>query len=539
MFFALVLFGDTGWKMQELFSHQQLTKHLQDTVWSPLNVQHGGKFSTAPSQFAPAPNVTTFRLVGEGASLVERQLDDALPALRSEMTSLVSSGDTATIAVDCLSINGLPECFTVRLLRNIGTAAPAVAAVVVVDPGCGEAVMRGSHVFAPGILASTAAYQEGQVVEIRACVGRNGAPAKMPLKGSLLRSRNSTTVEAVEDEAKEEATPAASPLFDVDVDTIVVGYGTVLMDRSTVVNKGKGVAIQSIAAPHPSQEMLERAVAALGKQLNISSAIAPFLQNFSSMLPAAMLDISHSMTVLDMCAAPGGKSSHVLSRFRSVDAQSRLPGETQPFSLVCCERSGSRAKKLKELLASHHGAQFCSQHVEVFTGDANKYGKTADSGVIAPSFDRILLDPPCTGFGLRPRLQPHPHTLKDVQESADYQRKLFDTAWKHLKPGGLLSYSTCTMSLEENEANVVWAMKQYPDLELCRADTDLRLQLLGLAPQRSYLRAPFVDAGLLGQDEGAEYMVFRFGPQPEGSPFLDSVGFFAALFRKVPEAGRR
>lgn len=67
------------------------------------------------------------------------------------------------------------------------------------------------------------------------------------------------------------------------------------------------------------------------------------------------------------------------------------------------------------------------------------------AGFSAESFDAVLLDAPCSALGLRPRLH-FPHTLEELQGTAQYQRSLMDTAVKLVKPGGTLVYSTCTIN---------------------------------------------------------------------------------------------
>ena len=70
----------------------------------------------------------------------------------------------------------------------------------------------------------------------------------------------------------------------------------------------------------------------------------------------------------------------------------------------------------------------------------------------------MLLDPPCTALGLRPRLL-HGATRVELEKTATYQRGLIWTAVRLLRPGGVLSYSTCTVNPLENEAQVAYILK--------------------------------------------------------------------------------
>ena len=99
-----------------------------------------------------------------------------------------------------------------------------------------------------------------------------------------------------------------------------------------------------------------------------------------------------------------------------------------------------------------------------------------DSSVYDPQFDekfdRILLDVPCSGLGMvnskpdiKNRIQP-----EEIQELAEIQARLLDTCSRYLKPGGLLTYSTCTVSRRENEDNVRRFLEKNPNFETVEID---------------------------------------------------------------------
>lgn len=81
------------------------------------------------------------------------------------------------------------------------------------------------------------------------------------------------------------------------------------------------------------------------------------------------------------------------------------------------------------------------------------------------SFDRILLDAPCSALGQRPSLN-NPMTSKELASYPALQRKLAATAVKLLKPGGTLVYSTCTFTSEENEEQVATLLREHKDMHL-------------------------------------------------------------------------
>jgi len=85
------------------------------------------------------------------------------------------------------------------------------------------------------------------------------------------------------------------------------------------------------------------------------------------------------------------------------------------------------------------------------------------------SFDKVLLDAPCSALGQRPQFY-QSMKLKELRSFANLQKKLFSTAVQLIKsPGGVLVYSTCTYTLDENEGIVAWALEKFPQLKLVDA----------------------------------------------------------------------
>jgi len=128
------------------------------------------------------------------------------------------------------------------------------------------------------------------------------------------------------------------------------------------------------------------------------------------------------------------------------------------------------------------------------------------------SFDRILLDPPCSALGLRPKLQIVQRSVGELMAFARFQRQFLTEAVALLKPGGIMTYSTCTIHAQENECMVKHILDEYPYMELLPIDIDLGLPGLpgcGLDAQLcSYVR--------------------RFDPTDAS----DTMGFFVAKFQK-------
>lgn len=177
----------------------------------------------------------------------------------------------------------------------------------------------------------------------------------------------------------------------------------------------------------------------------LHEAGAYYIQEPSAMAPVSVLSPKPGERVLDLCAAPGGKSTQIADV---------LAGDGL---LVCNEPVPSRAKVL-------------SRNIERM-GIANTLVVSADPDRLAPlwsqAFDAILVDAPCSGEGMFRR---HPETRAEWNESspagcAQRQRRILSAAVAMLRPGGRLVYSTCTLNEEENEQNVAWLLETHRHLQ--------------------------------------------------------------------------
>lgn len=164
-----------------------------------------------------------------------------------------------------------------------------------------------------------------------------------------------------------------------------------------------------------------------------------YLQSLSSMLPPLVLGAAPGMDILDMCAAPGGKTTQL--------AALGGPGTR----ITACELHAPRAEKLEHNLRKQGAA-----NVTVMRTDARQLSEFF-------RFDRILLDAPCSGSGTLRAGSPKLHerfTQKLIQKSCKSQKALLDKALELLKPGGTLVYSTCSVLACENEEAVKAALKK-------------------------------------------------------------------------------
>ena len=182
-----------------------------------------------------------------------------------------------------------------------------------------------------------------------------------------------------------------------------------------------------------------------GKSLDhVAGAI--YSQEPSAMYVGEVVDPQPGERVLDLCAAPGGKTTHLVAKMGDQGL------------LVANEIFRKRALVLAENLERWWTRS------TVVTNES-----PADLEKQFPAFfDRILVDAPCSGEGMF-RKEPAGIEYWNPDypaECANRQRKILASALKILKPGGTLVYSTCTFAPEEDEQNAAWLLKTYPDLAM-------------------------------------------------------------------------
>jgi 16S rRNA C967 or C1407 C5-methylase (RsmB/RsmF family)/NOL1/NOP2/fmu family ribosome biogenesis protein len=169
-----------------------------------------------------------------------------------------------------------------------------------------------------------------------------------------------------------------------------------------------------------------------------------YVQEASSMLLEQVLKqwggLSKSLRVLDLCAAPGGKSTHIQSLLN------------ENSFLVSNEVIRSRASILKENII-----KWGVSNVVVTNNDPEDFEK------LGTFFDVIVVDAPCSGSGLfRKDEEAITEWSEDnVQLCSMRQRRILASAWKALKPGGLMIYSTCSFSLQEDEVVANWLVNEF------------------------------------------------------------------------------
>ncbi len=169
-----------------------------------------------------------------------------------------------------------------------------------------------------------------------------------------------------------------------------------------------------------------------------------YIQEPAAMVPAENLPIERGDRVLDLCAAPGGKSTELLSKLRGSGV------------LISNDISQSRAKALKKNLemAGAENAYVTVESPERLSVRFPEY------------FDKILIDAPCSGEGMF-RTQPqmiHHWEEQGPEYYAGIQKEILESAYKMLAPGGMLMYSTCTFAKIEDEEQILSFLSEHSDL---------------------------------------------------------------------------
>ncbi|KAH8370465.1 hypothetical protein KR093_003587 [Drosophila rubida] len=402
-----------------------------------------------------SPRITTYRV---------NTLRTNVPAYKAKLEVLLKQR-YGQQAPRVYGLDELPEILCIAPLDIKTSQYDDTLRQVIVDTSCGAALLRGAHIFAPGVLAMETGTQVQELVNVFA-----------DFAGKCKRG---TATRYARDEK------------------IFIGVGRVLMQRHQLYNDNK--QLPSGIAVH-----METNVSGVPTLGDLSDADA-LLQNLPSIACVRVLAPQPGERVLDMCAAPGNKTTHIAELIGDVG------------HVVALDNSASRLRGMQSKLANYS----C---IKAYHFDATKACQedggdcTGGPPFEAASFDRILLDAPCSGLGNRPQLSCNIKQAKVLQSYPHIQRNLLAQAVPLLRPGGVLVYSTCTVTEAECEQLVAWALRKFPQLHL--VDATPKLGAPGL---------PLADL-----DVKQCQLLQRFGQTSENRlKGLDTVGFFIAKFQKA------
>lgn len=173
------------------------------------------------------------------------------------------------------------------------------------------------------------------------------------------------------------------------------------------------------------------------------------VQDGAAQRVAELLAIQPGQRVLDACAAPGGKTGHILE-------------QAPENEVIALDISDKRLQSIADNLSRLHLS------ASLVAADAADTGLWWDG----EAFDRILVDAPCTGSGV---IRRHPDIKllrrpEDIDQLAETQQQLLDNLWPLLKPGGLMVYTTCSAFKQENEQQIEAFLQRHPDAAEVRPD---------------------------------------------------------------------
>lgn len=180
-----------------------------------------------------------------------------------------------------------------------------------------------------------------------------------------------------------------------------------------------------------------------------------FIQNAASWLPVAALQPLPSDEILDVCAAPGGKTSHIAAITNN------------RASITANDNSRPRLAKMRA-----NFERLGVTNAETTLYDATQIARKLDGR----RFNKILLDAPCSGEGMMQLGRDKDFatwSVAHIKRLQQLQKKIISQAWQLLAPGGTLVYSTCTLAPEENEAVVDYLLRTHPDASLAPLTFDL------------------------------------------------------------------
>ncbi len=175
------------------------------------------------------------------------------------------------------------------------------------------------------------------------------------------------------------------------------------------------------------------------------------VQDAAAQLSINYLTPQDGELILDCCAAPGGKTAHILER-------------TQGCDVVAIDCDETRLKRV------HENLERLKLQAKVICGDA----RNPQDWWQGEQFDRILLDAPCSATGV---IRRHPDIKwlrrgEDIAALAELQSEILDAMWQQLKPGGTLVYATCSITPQENKEQVKAFITRTTDAQLEGSDAE-------------------------------------------------------------------
>ena len=406
---------------------------------------------------------------------------------------------------------------------------------VIVGSQCGAAILRGANIFAPGVLGYPYGVVPGET-KLNVYVD----VTNKTLQGTVTGTINNSNYTSNRD------------YNHFPSNFIYLGEGISMMSRKELfrpldqVNHvpRSGCSGQSLD-PKKSQNSKTAVTGVAVKMMNCIYECPSingdhlnslcFLQNLPSIVAGHALmygkaTCSEDENILDMCAAPGGKTTHIAS-ILSMKGRGKVTALDKSKNKI-----ESINKNLKRFELENYAQAVVRDSTKLLI--SNSYVPNEKSFCPA-MFDRILLDAPCSALGQRPQFNVSMKP-KELKSFPKIQRKLFSVAYELLKPGGVLVYSTCTFTIEENEEIVKWAIDNFTDKLMVEELFSERIS----NSHNSLVNGDFeklLDLGHPGvilenwehyKEDIIKTRRFGFPLRNGENEDNDSIGFFIAKFRK-------
>jgi 16S rRNA (cytosine967-C5)-methyltransferase len=216
-------------------------------------------------------------------------------------------------------------------------------------------------------------------------------------------------------------------------------------DRDTVLTALKNADLNVEPIAHLSQGLRLQGTIGSINQLPGYQAAWWTVQDASAQLVTHLLDPQPGERIIDACAAPGGKTTHI----------AELMGDRG--EILALDKVPSRLKKIQENID-----RLGLRSIQILTGDSREFNQLINTA------DRVLLDAPCSGLGtLHRRADARwQKTPEQIQDLAKLQAELLANAATWVRPGGVLVYATCTVHPLENARVILPFLAQHPDWQI-------------------------------------------------------------------------
>jgi 16S rRNA (cytosine967-C5)-methyltransferase len=171
-----------------------------------------------------------------------------------------------------------------------------------------------------------------------------------------------------------------------------------------------------------------------------------YVQDVSSMMVAEWASVKSGDTVIDVCAAPGGKSTHIAELLKGTG------------HVTARDLTEEKVTLIRENISRHGLSNMDAEVMDATVFDENSRDRA----------DVLICDLPCSGLGVLGRKTDirYKMTPEKQEELVKLQRQILNTVFCYVRQGGTLLYSTCTIHRGENEENVEWFLKEHPEFEL-------------------------------------------------------------------------